>query len=98
MAKILFENGPTEFTEFFFIIDSKNDDQSKKILEQLETIDDDCDRHGIILVKLDNAEEAAQYGQAHHIFSRFMNLKNFHKMFFVLFFYKLEVFCSDQKS
>ena len=43
-------------------LDSKNDDQSKKILEQLETIDDDCDRHGIILVKLDNAEEAAQYG------------------------------------
>ena len=47
---------------FFFLLDSKNDDLSKKILEQLETIDDDCDRHGIILVKLDNAEEAAQYG------------------------------------
>lgn len=32
------------------------------ILEDLETIDDDCDRHGIILVKLDNREEAEQYG------------------------------------
>ena len=47
---------------YYLFLDSKNDDQSKKILEQLETIDDDCDRHGIILVKLDNAEEAAQYG------------------------------------
>ena len=28
----------------------------------METIDDDCDRHGIILVKLDNSEEAGQYG------------------------------------
>ena len=65
-----------------FFLDSKNDDQSKKILEQLETIDDDCDRHGIILVKLDNAEEAAQYGQAHHMFSRFLNLRIFHEMFF----------------
>ena len=67
----------------FFFLDSKNDDQSKKILEQLETIDDDCDRHGIILVKLDNAEEAAQYGQAHHMFSRFLNLRFFHYFFFL---------------
>ena len=28
----------------------------------METIDDDCDRQGIILVKLDNPQEAAQYG------------------------------------
>ena len=31
-------------------------------MEALETIDDDCDRQGIILVKLDNPQEAAQYG------------------------------------
>ena len=83
-----------------FFLDSKNDDQSKKILEQLETIDDDCDRHGIILVKLDNAEEAAQYGQAHHMFSQFLNLRIyefFTKMFFVLFFYKGKVFYCNQK-
>ena len=46
----------------FLFLDTKNDAHSKKILEELETIDDDCDRHGIILVKLDNPEEAAQYG------------------------------------
>ena len=49
---------------FFLILflDSKKDEKSEKILEKLETIDDDCDRHGIILVKLDNSEEAGQYG------------------------------------
>ena len=37
-------------------------------------------------------------GQAHHMFSRFLNLRIFlHEMSFVLFFYKVEVFYSDQK-
>ena len=32
-------------------------------------------------------------GQAHHMFSRFLNLQLFfHEIFFVLFFYKVEVF------
>ena len=31
-------------------------------MASLETIDDDCDRNGIILVKLDNPQEAQQYG------------------------------------
>lgn len=46
----------------FDFSDDKNDAKSQKVLEELENIDDDCDRNGIILVKLDNAQEAAQYG------------------------------------
>ena len=37
-------------------------------------------------------------GQAHHMFSRFLNLRIiFHKIFFVLFFLKVEIFYWDQK-
>jgi hypothetical protein len=38
-------------------------------------------------------------GQDHHMFSRFLNLRIFllHEFFFALFFYKVEVFYSDQK-
>ena len=45
-----------------FFYDKNGHEPSMKAAKALETIDDDCDRHGIILVKLDNAEEAAQYG------------------------------------
>lgn len=31
-------------------------------MQELENIDDDCDRNGIILVKLDNPAEASEYG------------------------------------
>merc|ERR1719210_1331270 len=40
----------------------KEDAKSKKVVEALENIDDDCDRNGIILVKLDNPLEAKEYG------------------------------------
>ena len=37
-------------------------------------------------------------GQAHHMSSRILNLRIFlHEIFFVWFFYKVEVFYSDQK-
>ena len=36
-----------------------------------------------------------EIGQFHHMFSRFLIF--FHKIFFVLFIYKVEVFCGDQK-
>ena len=53
----------SKFTEFLtLILDDKDDPKSEAVLEALETIDDDCDRQGIILVKLDNPQEAAQYG------------------------------------
>ena len=46
----------------FLLLDDKEDAKSQRILQELENIDDDCDRHGIILVKLDNPQEASQYG------------------------------------
>ena len=40
----------------------------------------------------------ADIGQAHHMFSRFFNLRFFfHEIFFALFFFKVEFFCYDQK-
>ena len=48
--------------DFFTFADDKNDPKSKRVIDELENIDDDCDRQGIILVKLDNPQEAAQYG------------------------------------
>lgn len=43
-------------------IDDNNDDKSEKILEELENIDDECDTLGITFVKIDNPEEATEYG------------------------------------
>ena len=52
----------SNFSFFFAIPDDKDEPKSEKVLASLETIDDDCDRSGIILVKLDNPKEAQQYG------------------------------------
>ena len=52
----------SNFLSFFAIPDDKDEPKSEKVLASLETIDDDCDRNGIILVKLDNPQEAKQYG------------------------------------
>nr|CAG4638530.1 EOG090X0856 [Cyclestheria hislopi] len=40
----------------------KDDKESKVVLEELEKIDDECDQHGIAFVKIDNPEEAQEYG------------------------------------
>jgi hypothetical protein len=40
----------------------KDDKQDVKILNELETIDDECDQHGIAFVKIDNDAEAKEYG------------------------------------
>lgn len=42
--------------------DDNNDDQSQKVLEELENIDDECDALGINFVKIDNIDEAKEYG------------------------------------
>lgn len=42
--------------------DDNNDDDSQKVLEELENIDDECDSLGITFVKIDNTEEAKEYG------------------------------------
>ncbi|XP_075553237.1 hulk isoform X4 [Dermacentor variabilis] len=44
-----------------FVYDA-NDVKSKKILEELEAIDDDADQHGIPFVKTDDVEFAKKYG------------------------------------
>nr|XP_037282147.1 uncharacterized protein LOC119175058 isoform X1 [Rhipicephalus microplus] len=44
-----------------FVYDA-NDAKSKKILEELEAIDDDADQHGIPFVKTDDVEFAKKYG------------------------------------
>ena len=42
--------------------DDADDEESQNILRELEHIDDECDQNGITLVKIDNAEEAKEYG------------------------------------
>lgn len=42
--------------------DDNNDDKSQTVLEELENIDDECDSLGITFVKIDNIDEAKEYG------------------------------------
>lgn len=42
--------------------DDNNDQKSQKVLEELENIDDECDALGITFVKIDNMDEAKEYG------------------------------------
>lgn len=42
--------------------DADDCEQCTKILEELENIDDDCDRHGITFVKTKDFPVAEQYG------------------------------------
>lgn len=44
------------------ISDDNNDRKSQKVLNELENIDDECDTLGIVFVKIDNADEAKEYG------------------------------------
>lgn len=46
----------------FLRIDDNNDKASDKILDELESIDDECDQLGINFVKMDDTEEAKDYG------------------------------------
>lgn len=43
-------------------VDADECEQCTKILEELENIDDDCDRHGITFVKTKDFSVAEQYG------------------------------------
>lgn len=42
--------------------DDKDQKKSQKILVELENIDDECDQNKIAFVKIDNDEEAKEYG------------------------------------
>lgn len=50
------------YKKTFFYLDDNNDRKSQKVLNELENIDDECDTLGVIFVKIDNAEEAKEYG------------------------------------
>ncbi|XP_060526342.1 uncharacterized protein LOC132701986 isoform X2 [Cylas formicarius] len=39
-----------------------DDKKSQKVLNELENIDDECDKLGIVFVKIDNDDEAKEYG------------------------------------
>lgn len=47
------------------ISDDKEDKQDIRVLNELENIDDDLDKEGLTLVRLDNADEAKEYGIDH---------------------------------
>lgn len=42
--------------------DDNNDQRSQDVLAELENIDDECDALGITFVKIDNVDEAKEYG------------------------------------
>lgn len=48
--------------KFYFYTDDKDQKKSQKVLAELENIDDECDQNDIAFVKIDNDEEAKEYG------------------------------------
>ncbi|XP_050478408.1 uncharacterized protein LOC126867664 isoform X3 [Bombus huntii] len=58
MLDRLIKDGKTLAVLFY----DNNDRKSQKILNELENIDDECDQIGVIFVKIDNLEEAKEYG------------------------------------
>ncbi|XP_043251155.1 uncharacterized protein LOC122396621 isoform X5 [Colletes gigas] len=50
----------TEFVAVLFY--DKEQKKSQKILSELENIDDDCDQHNIAFVKINDLDEAKEYG------------------------------------
>lgn len=44
-----------------YLPDSKDDDDSAQVIEELEKIDDDCDKHGIQFVKIDDKSAAKEH-------------------------------------
>ncbi|CAH0703030.1 unnamed protein product [Spodoptera exigua] len=58
MLDRLIKDGKTVAVLFY----DNNDRKSQKVLNELENIDDECDQLGIAFVKIDNDEEAQEYG------------------------------------
>ncbi|XP_041971079.1 uncharacterized protein LOC121727357 isoform X6 [Aricia agestis] len=58
MLDKLIKDGKTVAVLFY----DNNDRKSQKVLNELENIDDECDQLGIAFVKIDNDEEAREYG------------------------------------
>lgn len=53
------------FPHVAVIFYDKDDKQDIRVLNELENIDDDLEREGIIIIRLDNKEEAKEYGLDH---------------------------------
>lgn len=47
------------------ISDDKDDKQDIRVLNELENIDDELEKEGIVIVRIDNADEAKEYGLDH---------------------------------
>lgn len=50
------------FSCFLSTIDDNDEEESQKALNELEKIDDDCDRHGIQFIKIDDPKKAKEFG------------------------------------
>jgi hypothetical protein len=55
------------FPEFYSLTlpDDKDSKQDIRILNEIENIDDDLEREGIVIVRIDNDAEAKEYGIDH---------------------------------
>lgn len=53
---------PLNLINNFNFLDDNNDKKSQRVLSELENIDDECDALGVAFVKIDNADEAKEYG------------------------------------
>lgn len=51
-----------DFQNIYIFLDDKDDNQDKKILNELENIDDDLEKEGIVIVKMDDDKEAKEFG------------------------------------
>lgn len=49
----------------YHILDDKDDKQDIRVLNELENIDDELEKEGIVIVRIDNAAEAKEYGLDH---------------------------------
>ncbi|XP_034934946.1 uncharacterized protein hlk isoform X3 [Chelonus insularis] len=58
MLDRLVKDGKTIAVLFY----DNNDRKSQRVLNELENIDDECDQLGVVFVKIDNVEEAKEYG------------------------------------
>lgn len=47
---------------FILFLDDHGDEDSMQVLTELEKIDDDCDKHGIQFVKIDDNKAAKEFG------------------------------------
>lgn len=56
---------PTHLTNEIYIVDDKDDKQDIRVLNELENIDDELEKEGIVIVRIDNAAEAKEYGLDH---------------------------------